>query len=87
MANTAYLPYPNLILYNGKIRSFDAKGSIHEAIACSGGRIVATGSTKEVLNLGGPDTKAIDLMKRTAIPGLTDTHVHLADKGTAEKEL
>ncbi len=83
MAKTAYLPYPNLILYNGKIRSLDPKGSIHEAIACSGGRIVATGSTKEVLKLGGAYTKAIDLEKRYVIPGLTDTHVHLADKGTA----
>ena len=87
MAKTAYLPYPNLILYNGKIRSLDPNGSIHEAIACSGGRIVAIGSTKEVLHFGGADTKAIDLKKRDVIPGLTDTHVHLADKGTAEKAL
>lgn len=81
------LPYPNLILFNGKIRSLDPRGSIHEAIACAGGRIVAAGKTKDVMKLGGPDTRAIDLKNRNAIPGLTDTHVHMADKGTSEKEL
>ncbi|MFQ5849596.1 MAG: amidohydrolase [Candidatus Binatia bacterium] len=87
MAEGNISPYPDLILFNGKIRSLAPGGAIHAAIACAGGRIVAAGPTDEVLRLGGPDTKAIDLKKRTAIPGLTDTHVHLADKGTAEKEL
>ena len=87
MAKATYLPYPNLILYNGRIRSFDSTGSIHEAVACSGERIVAAGKTSDVMKLGGADTKAIDLQGRIAIPGLTDTHVHMADKGTAEKEL
>ena len=34
-----------------------------------------------------PRPKSIDLKGRTAIPGLTDTHVHLSEKGTAEMEL
>jgi predicted amidohydrolase YtcJ len=81
------LPYPDLILYNGKIRTFAGEASTCEALACAGSRIVATGAADEVRRLGGPDTQAIDLMGRTAIPGLTDTHVHLAEKGTAEMEL
>ena len=39
------LPYPDLILFNGKIRSFAAAGAIYEALACAGGRIVAVGTT------------------------------------------
>ena len=56
-------------------------------MACAGSRIVATGSSDEIRRLGGADTQAIDLQGRTAIPGLTDTHVHLSEKGTAEMEL
>ena len=81
------LPYPDLVLYNGKIRTFVTDSSTCEAIACAGSRIVATGSSDEVRRLGGPDTQAVDLRGRTAIPGLTDTHVHLSEKGTAEMEL
>lgn len=81
------LPYPDLILFNGKIRSLAPSGAVYEAIACAGGRIVAVGSSDEIQRLSGPDTKSIDLKGRSAIPGLSDVHVHLADKGTAEKEL
>jgi predicted amidohydrolase YtcJ len=81
------LPYPDLILYNGNIRTFAGETSTCEALACAGSRIVATGTSDEVRRLGGPDTQAIDLRGRTAVPGLTDTHVHLAEKGTAEMEL
>jgi len=81
------LPYPNTILYNGKIRTFATETSTCEAMACAGSRIVATGSSDEIRRLGGADTQAIDLQGRTAIPGLTDTHVHLSEKGTAEMEL
>ena len=81
------LPYPDLILYNGKIRSFAPGHALYEAIGCSGGRIVALGKSDEVQRLAGPDTCMIDLERRTAIPGLTDAHVHLAEKGTEEKEL
>ena len=86
MASRA-LPYPNLILYNGTIRTFESETATCEALACAGSRIVATGKSDEVRRLGGPDTQMIDLQGRTAIPGLTDTHVHLSEKGTAEMEL
>src|SRR2546428_5238140 len=79
--------YPDLILFNGKIRSFKAVGSTFEALACAGGRIVATSKSEDIRRLAGPDTQEIDLKGRTTIPGLTDTHVHLSEKGTTEMEL
>jgi predicted amidohydrolase YtcJ len=85
--NKRPLPYPDLILFNGKIRTFATETSVCEAIACVGSRIVATGSSDEIRRLAGADTQAIDLRDRVAIPGLTDTHVHLSEKGTAEMEL
>ncbi|HEX4987388.1 MAG TPA: amidohydrolase, partial [Candidatus Binatia bacterium] len=81
------LAYPDLILFNGKIRSFASDDATHEAVACAGARIVATGKSDDVRRLAGPDTQSIDLQGRTTIPGLTDTHVHLSEKGTAEMEL
>jgi predicted amidohydrolase YtcJ len=81
------LPYPELVLYNGKIRTFVTETSTCAALACAGGQIVATGNSDEVRRLAGPDTQFIDLKGRTTIPGLTDTHVHLSEKGTAEMEL
>lgn len=81
------LPYPDLVLFNGRIRTFSSDLGICEAIACAGGRIVATGKSDHVRRLAGPDSQVFDLEGRTAIPGLTDTHVHLSEKGTAEKEL
>jgi predicted amidohydrolase YtcJ len=81
------LAYPDLILFNGKIRSFASDDATYEAVACAGARIVATGKSDDVRRLAGPDTQSIDLQGRTTIPGLTDTHVHLSEKGTAEMEL
>ena len=81
------LAYPDLILFNGKIRSFAANGSTCDALACAGGRIVAMGKSDDIRRLAGADTQSIDLKGRTTIPGLTDTHVHLSEKGTAEMEL
>jgi hypothetical protein len=81
------LAYPDLILFNGKIRTFAVDGSTVDALACAGGRIVATGSSDDIRRLAGPETQTIDLKGRSTIPGLTDTHVHLSEKGTAEMEL
>ena len=81
------LPYPETILYNGKIRTFTSETATCEALACSGSRIVATGNSDDIRRFSGPETQVIDLRGRTAIPGLTDTHVHLSEKGTAEMEL
>jgi predicted amidohydrolase YtcJ len=81
------LPYPDLILYNGKIRTFASESSTCEALACAGSRVVATGTSDDIRRFAGPETQVIDLKGRTAIPGLTDTHVHLSEKGTAEMKL
>lgn len=80
-------PYPDLILINGKIRTLSADGTVCEALACAGDRIVATGKSDDIQRLAGPDTQVVDLKDRPVIPGLTDTHVHLSEKGTAEMEL
>lgn len=82
-ALAAVSPAPDLIIYHGKIHTVDAADSTVEAIAVAHGVIVARGSDKDMLALGKPDTRHIDLKGRAATPGLIDTHAHIAEAGIA----
>jgi len=73
---------PTLILTNGKIVTVDGTFSIAQAVAVTGERISAVGTTKEILALAGPRTERIDLQGKTVIPGLIDNHMHLLRAGT-----
>ncbi len=65
------------ILINGKILTVNQNFSIAEALAISGERIIAIGSTAAVKKLAGAKTKVVDLKGKTVIPGLIDNHFHL----------
>jgi predicted amidohydrolase YtcJ len=68
------------ILYNGKIATNGIPAFV-AAVAIADGKILASGSEKEILALGTPTTKRIDLNGRTVIPGLNDSHLHLIRGG------
>lgn len=68
----------DLLLFNGKIVTVDAKFSVTDAIAVRGDRIVAVGPQSDLARFAGPSTKRIDLKGRTVLPGLMDSHVHAA---------
>lgn len=72
---------PDLILTNGRIYTVDAKDSWAEAVAVTGGRIVAVGSAAEIGALKGPHTKVEDLGGRMAMPGFVDIHNHILMAG------
>lgn len=61
--------YADLVLHNGKVITLDADGRIAEAIAIRDGRVLATGSSADMLALAGPDTDKVDLAGRTVTPG------------------
>ena len=65
------------ILHNGRVLTVDAQFSVAEAVAVRGSRILAVGTSNEVLKLAGPDTLEMDLKGRTVTPGLIHTHVHV----------
>jgi predicted amidohydrolase YtcJ len=52
-----------------------------QAIAVSGGRIVALGSDAEIQELKGKNTQVVDLGRHFVMPGFNDAHVHLANAG------
>src|SRR5580700_7816367 len=71
----------DLILHNGKIATQDDRRSVVEAAAIRDGKFLAIGSDREVMRFRDERTKLIDLNKRTAIPGLNDSHLHLIRGG------
>jgi predicted amidohydrolase YtcJ len=71
----------DLILHNGKIATQDDRRSVVEAAAIRDGKFLAIGSDGEVMRYRNERTKLIDLNKRTVIPGLIDSHLHLIRGG------
>ena len=68
-----------LLLVNGKIHTMNPKQPVVEALAATGERIVALGSSDDMRRLAGPETKVLDLGGRTATPGFTDAHIHFVN--------
>jgi predicted amidohydrolase YtcJ len=68
---------PDLVLFNGNIFTSNASQPYVEALAIRGDRIVAAGTSKEVVALAGRETRRIDFGGRTVIPGINDAHMHL----------
>jgi predicted amidohydrolase YtcJ len=72
---------PDTILVNGHVITVDARFSIAEAVAISGGTFSAVGTNAAIRKLAGPKTATIDLHGQTVIPGLADGHLHDAGGG------
>jgi predicted amidohydrolase YtcJ len=64
------------VYFNGKIHTMDAARPVVEAISVGGGRVIGTGSSRELLEGLRPGARTIDLGGRAVIPGLTDAHAH-----------
>jgi predicted amidohydrolase YtcJ len=81
-ALTAQQPAPaDLVLLNGRVYTVDAARPWAEAVAISGTRIAAVGSTAEIKALAGPQTRTIDLKGAFVSPGFNDAHVHIDSTG------
>jgi predicted amidohydrolase YtcJ len=66
---------PDMLLFNGKVLSMDAAGTVAQAVAVKNGRIVAIGSNA-LKSLAGRGTEVIDLAGRTLMPGFVEGHIH-----------
>ena len=64
------------VLVNGKVVTLDTAGTIAEALAVREGRILAVGTSEEMLAHAGATTERIDLAGKTVVPGLADNHYH-----------
>jgi predicted amidohydrolase YtcJ len=61
----------------GPIITMNDKAMRAQAIAEAGGKIIAVGTTAQVMRLRGPKTEMIDLQGRTMLPGFVDAHGHV----------
>jgi predicted amidohydrolase YtcJ len=69
------MPYADLVFTGGPVFTANTVRSRTNAVAVSGGRIVAVGDA-DVRDLVGPRTEVVDLAGRLLIPGFQDAHVH-----------
>jgi predicted amidohydrolase YtcJ len=74
-------PLPDLVFRGGRIRTFDHAAPIAEALAVSGGRIVAVGDLAAVRDSVRPDAETVDLAGGLLVPGLRDSHNHPVQGG------
>ncbi len=79
-------PAVETILYNGSvITQYTARAA--QAVAISGGRILAVGQTDDLLHLAGPQTEKIDLDGRMLVSGFFDAHIHFYEWALKRQDL
>ncbi|MCK0117179.1 amidohydrolase [Isoptericola sp. S6320L] len=69
---------PDLVLVGGTVLTVDAVDTVAEAVAVTGGRISAVGSTAEIRALADGGTEVVELDGRTVVPGFVDPHSHVS---------
>lgn len=71
----------DLALINGNIRTLNPKQPTAQAVVISKNRIIKVGTNEQIAQLIGENTKVLSLDGKTVVPGLIDTHIHVADFG------
>ncbi|HEY1874376.1 MAG TPA: amidohydrolase [Steroidobacteraceae bacterium] len=74
---------PDTVLYNGRILTMAEREREVEALALAGDRVLAIGTSVEMLALAGSGTRRIDLGRKRVTPGFNDAHSHPCDSGVA----
>jgi predicted amidohydrolase YtcJ len=77
----------DLVLTNGRIVTVEDEQPEAQAIAITGDRITALGSSEAMKKYVGPDTNVIDLEGQLAIPGFIESHGHFTGVGESRLQL
>src|SRR5690348_722868 len=75
--------FADAVYHNGKVVTVDERFSVAEAIAIYRDKVLAVGTSREILALAGPNTRRVDLQGKMILPGFIDTHSHLFDYAPA----
>ena len=73
-----------VVFVNGEVHTAGMSNPRTSAVAVANGRILATGSTRRIERLIGPQTRRVDLAGRTLLPGINDSHIHLLGWGLSQ---
>ena len=71
----------DLALINTNIKTMNPKQPTAQALAIKKNKIIKVGTNKQISKLIGENTKVLNFDGKTVIPGLIDTHIHVADFG------
>jgi predicted amidohydrolase YtcJ len=70
-------PSADAIFYNGTVLTMEENQPVAQALAVREDKILAVGSSQQILALRTDKTKVIDLEGRTLLPGFVDAHTHI----------
>ena len=82
--------HPEIVLFNASLASSNIDQPIlptADALAICQGRIIALGSSDDMLHLAGPATETIDLDGRLVVPGFFDSHIHFYEWALKRRDL
>ena len=85
--NQPVVEAPDLILHGGTIYTGLDNLPPVEAVSVRNGRVVATGTSADLLKTAGDKTEKVDLAGTFLYPGFTDAHAHLYGIGERETSL
>src|SRR5687768_7716926 len=77
----------DLIVLNGRVYTADGDGTMAEAVAVQGNKILRVGTSREVQRLRRPQTVVVDARGGAVLPGFNDSHVHLLSGGLALSQI
>ncbi len=80
-ASTSFTLAPTLAIVNARVWTGDERRPWADAVAITGERISAVGSSAEIRKLARPTTRVVDAAGRMLVPGFIDAHVHFMDGG------
>ncbi len=67
----------DLLLYGGRVLTFDPNRPEAQAVAIAAGKILAVGTERELRPFVSPKTQTLPCAGRTVLPGFIDPHLHL----------
>ena len=73
----------DLVILGADLRTMDASSAQATALAVKGGRIVYVGDDTEAAKWIGPASKVLRADGHTVLPGLIDSHIHVAEGALA----
>ena len=77
----------DLVLTNGRLVTVEESQPEAQAIAVTGDRIVAVGSSGDIRQYVGPATKVVDVSGQLIVPGFVEGHGHFTGVGAAQLNL
>src|SRR5204862_7051887 len=73
----------DLIIHNARVYAADDVGTIADAVAIRGNKILKAGGEREIMRYRRPQTAVIDARGAAVLPGFDDAHVSLIAGGLA----